>query len=211
VGSSQYNRVKVPGHEVGGRAGEALEYKKLGLSKGYGSFHFSGMTISLIDVLLARRDGGRRVNSIFGEGVNPLLRKIREALEYLQLKSDSILNHGNPRVVYGVGLARNFRAVLLGFEEEADYILPSVDPRRSTQVLTEFWRRRWLAVRAARPEVLESVRGHSLAYPVTHGARVRIPPPASTEQGELDLLGAFVKPEREVSRRPRSSEVGPDS
>src|SRR5206468_3304984 len=87
VGSSQYNRVKVPCSEVGGRAGGVLEYRRLGLSKGYGSFHFSGTTIGLIDVLLARRDGGRRVNSLFGEGVNPLLRKIREGLESLHLRS----------------------------------------------------------------------------------------------------------------------------
>jgi len=185
VGSSQYNRVKVPCSEVRGRAGEALEYKRLGLSKGYGSFHFSGTTIGLIDVLLARRDGGRRVNSLFGEGVNPLFRKIREALEYLQLRSDSILNHGNPRVVYGVALARNFSDVLLGFEDEADYLLPSGSPQRSTQLLASYWRRRWLALRVLRPEVLESVKGHTLAYPVTHGARVPLQP--SNGQRELDL------------------------
>jgi hypothetical protein len=187
VGSSQYNRVKVPGPDVGGLTGEVLEYKRLGLSKGYGSFHFSGTTIGLIDVLLARRDGGRRVNSLFGEGVNPLLRKIREALEHLQLSSDSILNHGNPRVVYGVALARNFRDVLLGFADEADYLIPPGSPRRSTQLIASYWRRRWLALRVERPEILESVKGHTLAYPVTHGARVRIPPQPSNGQGELDL------------------------
>jgi hypothetical protein len=186
VGSSQYNRVKVPCCEVRGRAGEALEYKRLGQSKGYGSFHFSGTTIGLIDILLARRDGGRRVNSLFGEGVNPLLRKIREALEYLQLRSDSILNHGNPRVVYGVALARNFREVLLGFEEEPDYLLPSGSPRPTTQRLASYWRRRWLALRALRPEILEAVKGHTLAYPVTHGARV--PRQPTNGQRELELL-----------------------
>jgi hypothetical protein len=185
VGSSQYNRVKVPCPEVDGRVGEVLEYRRLGLSKGYGSFHFSATTIRLIDTLLARRDEGRRVNSLFGEGVNPLLRKIREGLEYLQLRSDSILNHGNPRVVYGVALARNFREILLGFEDQPDYLLPSGNPRRSTQDLASYWRRRWLAHRAARPEILESVQAHTLAYPVTHGARVPLPP--SDGQRELDF------------------------
>ncbi|HEX5759537.1 MAG TPA: Druantia anti-phage system protein DruA [Thermoanaerobaculia bacterium] len=185
VGSSQYNRVKVPCAEVRGRADEALEYKRLGLSKGYGSFHFSGMTIGLIDVLLSRRDGGRRVNSLFGEGVNPLLRKIREALDYLQLHSDSILNHGNPRVVYGVALARNFREVLLGFEEVPDYLLPPESPQRTTQLLGSYWRRRWLAPRAKKPEFLEDVRKHTLTYPVQHGARVGLQP--SNGQGELNF------------------------
>jgi Domain of unknown function (DUF4338) len=186
VGSSQYNRVKVPCREVCGRSDEVLEYRKLGQSKGYGSFHFSGTTIGLIDVLLARRDGGRRVNSLFGEGVNPLLRKIREALEHLQLRSDSILNHGNPRVVYGVALARNFREVLLGFDEEPEYLLPLGNPWRSTQHLASYWRRRWLTLRAVRPEILEAVKKHTLAYPVTHGARVCVQAP-NGQQRELDL------------------------
>jgi hypothetical protein len=164
----------VPCTEVRGRSGETLEYKRLGLSKGFGSFHFSGTTIGLIDVLLARRADGRRVNSLFGEGVNPLFRKIREALELLQLHSDRILNHGNARVVYGVALARNFRDVLLGFEDEPDYLLPPGNPQRSTQQLASYWRRRWLALRAAKPEILEAVKKHTLAYPVTHGARVPI-------------------------------------
>jgi hypothetical protein len=33
-------------------------------------------------VLLGRVSGGRRVNSIFGEGVNPLMRKIRGSARY---------------------------------------------------------------------------------------------------------------------------------
>jgi hypothetical protein len=185
VGSSQYNRVRVPCEEVGGPSGERLEYHELGLSKGYGSFHFSTMTIDFIDRLLARRIEGRRVNSIFGEGVNPLLRKIREALDLLGLPSDRMLNHGNPRVVYGVALAQNFREVLLGFEDEPRYLLPRGDARATTDKLASFWRRRWLQPRAKRSEVLDAVKQHTLAYPVTHGARV--PAVASLDQRELEL------------------------
>ncbi len=185
IGSSQYNRVKVPCREVCGRSDETLEYKKLGLSKGYGSFHFSGTTIKLVDALLGRGDG-RRVNSLFGEGVNPLLRKIREALELLKLHSDKILNHGNPRVVYGVALARNFKEVLLAFDDEPAYLVPGGSPRRSTQQLASYWRRRWLAPRAAKLEIREAVKKHTLAYPVTHGARVMVWP--SEGQRGLDFL-----------------------
>jgi hypothetical protein len=185
VGSSQYNRVKVPCQELGGRAGEKLEYKELGLSKGYGSFQFSATTIDIVDTLLGRQAEGRRVNSIFGEGVNPLLRKMREALELLKLSSDRVLNHGNPRVVYGVALGRNFREVLLGFEDKPDYLLPVGDPRRSTDQLAAYWRRRWLAHRATQAEILESVKQHTLAYPVTHGARVPVSALAEHEQLQL--------------------------
>src|SRR5207237_2589076 len=41
VGSSQYNRVRVPLEEVGGKVGNRIEYVELGVSKGYGSYHFS--------------------------------------------------------------------------------------------------------------------------------------------------------------------------
>lgn len=186
VGSSQYNRIKVPCPELGGRPGEKLEYKELGLSEGYGSFHFSATTIELVDTLLARQAEGRRVNSIFGEGVNPLLRKIREALELLKLSSDRVLRHGNPRVVYGIALARNFREVLLGFEDEPEYLLPLGEPRCCSERLAAYWRRRWLAPRAAKLEIIESVKKHTLAYPVTHGARV--PAAASADQRELELF-----------------------
>lgn len=113
TGSSQYNRVKVPAEVVGGRQGEYLQYSELGYSEGFGSFHLSRETVGTMNVLLARSQDGKRVNSIFGEGVNPLMRKIREALDLLGLPSDAILRHGNRRIVYGVPLAQNFREVLL--------------------------------------------------------------------------------------------------
>ncbi|MBB5338962.1 Druantia anti-phage system protein DruA [Tunturiibacter gelidoferens] len=80
VGSSQYNRIRVPAELVGGNAGESVGFIELGKSEGFGSFHFSKETIKVAQALLGRLDGGRKVNSIFGEGVNPLMRKLREAL-----------------------------------------------------------------------------------------------------------------------------------
>jgi hypothetical protein len=41
VGSSQYNRVRVPLEAVDGKAGQMLEYTELGMSRGFGSYHFS--------------------------------------------------------------------------------------------------------------------------------------------------------------------------
>jgi hypothetical protein len=171
-GSSQYNRLHIPLAALGVEPGLALRYEELGLSIGYGSFHVGATTVRLINTLLSRRIEGRRVNSIFGEGVNPLMRKIREALDLLDLPSDAILRHGNQRVIYGVALARNFRDVLLGLAERPAYFLPLKDPARSTAAIAEFWRHRWLLRRVLREGVLEAVSAHSLAYPVAHGARV---------------------------------------
>jgi hypothetical protein len=175
VGSSQYNRIKIPAETVGGKPGAHIEYVELGKSRGYGSFHFSKATLDHIKILLSRRIEGRRVNSIFGEGVNPLMRKIREALEGLGLPSDEILRHGMSRVVYGVPLAKNFGDVLAGLASRPQYIIPQTHAAARTDAIAAFWRRRWLDRRIRRPEILESVGTHSLALPVRHGAQVPLP------------------------------------
>lgn len=184
-GSSQYNRVKIPAAAAGGKAGDVIEFKDLGVSKGYGSFHFSADTVRIIDTLLARQLGGRRVNSIFGEGVNPRMRKIRQALELVSLPSDAILNHGIPRALYGVVLASNFREVLLGRDDKPKYLLPQTHAAERTAALSAFWRERWLSKRINDPAIIDDLTKHTLSYPVTHGARVVVPGPG--DQEEIDL------------------------
>jgi hypothetical protein len=172
VGSSQYNRVRIPLEELDGEPGTYLEYRELGISKGFGSYHFSQASIDYVQTLLGRAGDGRKVNSIFGEGVNPLMRKIRDGLNVVGLPADALLRHGNPRVVYGVALAANFREVLLGFTAKPKYLLPRGNAAAQTRKLVCYWQRRWLAPRIQRPEILAKVSKHSLTYPVTHGARV---------------------------------------
>ena len=41
---------------------------------------------------------------MFGEGVNPRLRKLRDGLKELGLDADELLRHGRPRIVYGAGI-----------------------------------------------------------------------------------------------------------
>lgn len=175
TGASQYNRIKIPAAELGGKSGELVEYRQLGCSMGYGSFHFSDETVGIIETLLARTKGGRRVNSIFGEGVNPLLRKIREGLDAIGLPSDQLLQHGNRRIVYGINLARNFRQILLGLNSRPQFLLPQQHPRQVTGHIATFWVRRWLNGRVSRPGILAAVAAHGLEYPLHHGAQVRLP------------------------------------
>jgi hypothetical protein len=87
TGSSQYNRIKVPADAVGGKPGLHVAYVELGKSRGYGSFHFSKATLDHIKIFLSRRIEGRRVNSIFGEGVNPLMRIARHVWHKPDCKS----------------------------------------------------------------------------------------------------------------------------
>ena len=184
VGSSQYNRVAIPCERVGGRAGEKVAYRELGQSMGYGSYHLGELTVGLGNTMLARQKDGRRVNSIFGEGVNPRMRKLREAFEMVDLPAEEILRHRNARIVYSVALARNFAEVLLGLTARAQYLIPQSAPRNRTRDIAEYWRERWLLGRIGRPGILGAVAQHTLAYPVTHGGRVRLP---SLENEEGDL------------------------
>jgi hypothetical protein len=184
LGSSQYNRIKIPAEYVGGTAGQKIEYRELGISEGYGSFHFSTDTIALADAVVGREKGRTRVNSIFGEGSNPLLRKLKDALEYLHLESTPILNHRNKRVVYGVSLAENFGEVLLGLSNRPKYLIPQLRAKEKTELINKYWIKRWLANRIANEAVLEEVAKHTLTYPVTHGSRV----PIMEETGELTLF-----------------------
>jgi hypothetical protein len=101
---------------VGGSEPDTMGYFELGESECFGSFHFSKETVRIAQGLLGRLESGRKVNSIFGEGVNPLMRKMREALNMVGLPSEILLRHGNQRIIYGVPLAKNFRHVLLGLD-----------------------------------------------------------------------------------------------
>jgi hypothetical protein len=133
--------------------------------------------MELIELFLARRSSGRPVNSIFGEGVNPKLRKVRSALDLLGLPADVVLQHRSPRLVFVIPLATNYREILLGLARRAKYIIPAT--AGSTPAIIDFWRDRWLSGRVDREGVLAEVERHTNTYPVHHGARVSLPSRAS--------------------------------
>src|SRR5207247_2192835 len=114
----------------------------------------------------------QQVNSVFGEGVNPRLRKIRHALGQLGLPEDELLEHGTPRLVYGVPLACNMREYLLGLAKRPKYLLPRNNPAVVTQQIVDWWIERWLLRRLNRDDALDRVAGHTLIHPIRHGARV---------------------------------------
>jgi hypothetical protein len=175
IGSSQYNRVRIPADAIGGRAGSSLMYHKVDLSVGFGTYHISPETLRYAEYILARKANGRTVNSIFGEGVNPRMRKIREAVEEIDLPADELLQHQNARVVYGVPLAHNFSDVLLGRINRPRYILPQSKPKVRSAMIADYWRTRWLSNRIRNAEILSAVAQHRLTYPIIHGARVPLP------------------------------------
>jgi hypothetical protein len=171
---SQYDRISFR-PESTADAKSVLRYEFLGRTKGIGTFHFGARTVAEITSLLTQSQQGQRVNSVFGEGVNPRLRKIRDGFDMLGLPTDELLNHGAPRLVYGIRLATNCRDYLLGLAKKPKYILPpKATPEVSDEIVT-WWVKRWLLPRLKKDEVLDRVAQHNLVHPIRHGARVELP------------------------------------
>lgn len=181
VGSSQYNRIKIPAEHLGGAGGDLLRYEELGRSEAFGTSQYSEETVAAL-VTLVQQAEAHRVNSVFGEGVSPKLRKVRHALDMLNLPTSILLRHHRPRVVYAVSLVRNLRGHLLGLEKRPKYIVP-LDRVTATAEIAAWWRERWLRNRIKSDEVLDEVSRHALVHPISHGARV--PSQRHADQPEL--------------------------
>jgi hypothetical protein len=167
--SSQYNRLRVPANAIG--ASGDFEYKLLGLSGGWGSVHLSRRTRDLLHELAFKTSNLRNVNYVFGEGVNPKMRAVREGLNALGVPSDSFLHHQQPRIVYGVPLAMNAREYLRVEERDPRYLLDEGDPAALSDRLVDFWRRRWLAPRLDYLPAVDTAKGWQLG-PLLSSRRV---------------------------------------
>ncbi|MFO1038941.1 MAG: DUF4338 domain-containing protein [Geminicoccaceae bacterium] len=142
--SSQYNRVVLPmGSVVGQRCG--ISYEDLGVSVGFGSPSLRAETEAALKKLGEASRDYRNVNFVFGEGQSPKLRQLREGLDALGLAHADVLNHGTPRIVYGVKLAENTERVLLGVDSGVDYCILSTE--NADDQIASFWISRWLASR----------------------------------------------------------------
>lgn len=175
IGSSQYNRLKLPAEFVGGRPGEHIHFRKLGRSDAYGTSQFSEETVEALVTLVQQTNNGQRVNSIFGEGVSPKLRKLRDGLGVLGLPEGALLQHGRQRIVYGVPLIRNLREFLLGLDDTPEYLVDLKHPERATDAIVRWWTERWLSKRIMNDQVLERLKQHGSVRPIRHGARVVLP------------------------------------
>lgn len=174
-GSSQYNRLFWPAEVMGGDSATRMGFHELGRSRSFGTSHFSEETVDALTRLPALRGSLVRVNSLFGEGVSPRLRKVRLGLAALEWPANELLQHGRERILYGVPLVENLRDYSLGVDGEPQYLLDPELPDADAKV-AEWWLERWCRPRARRKEVLESMRAHRLVRPVEHGARVPLPP-----------------------------------
>ncbi len=144
--SSQYNRIRIPTP-----TGDKVRLEDFGLTKGYGSVHFSADTRTHLNALLAHTNAARLINNRFGEGVNPKLRRVSAGLAAVGIANvSSFTKHRSKRIVYGLPLCSNTYAYLRGETAEPHYYFPTENAcQRETamEAICEFWRSRWLSNR----------------------------------------------------------------
>lgn len=158
VGSSQYNRLKLPRSVFDSNF--EIAWKKIGMTIGFGTMHISkATTLSLAE---ATGDGYHRINHVFGEGASPKMRlltmAIRELLESTNEDSKDFSKHAMSRIVYGVCLASNTLDYLLGKTTVPEYYTDISQYEKGTNRIIEYWRQRWLKSRLEYDPIYQRIR-----------------------------------------------------
>ncbi len=168
---NQYDRIVIPG-KVWGGSGE-VRYAYLGRTEGKGTYQFNPETMKAMARMLSQTKRGQRVHYVFGEGVNPRLRHLRDGLDELKLPANELLSHGTPRLVYVLSLIENLARYLLGMEKRPKWIVPGREAAdrvnaelrtvelRTTAGIVEFWRERWMKGRVGNEEAMARLAGHT--------------------------------------------------
>ena len=166
VGSSQYNRLVLPGGKIG--ASFDLKFQELEeKTQGFGTFHISRKTIDALEQVLDK-DGSHTVNHQFGEGASPKLRLLGEGIRAL-LKSDGnasisvFTSHAMPRIIFAAPLISNCTEYLLGIEKRPRYYESRNDGEVGTQRIIDFWSERWLRKRLEFAPALERMEQFDLS------------------------------------------------
>ncbi len=156
-GASQYNRVRLPAGVISPEQDE-IHYEPMGETGGFGTVQFSADTVEAVEKVVTSSKGYRQVNSVFGEGRSPKLRKLRTGLDELGFDADMLLQHHQPRVIYGVKLFPRADEVLrTGCEDMPDFVREPGLFRDATQRIAEFWSDRWLSRRLDHDPLFEAL------------------------------------------------------
>lgn len=163
VGSSQYNRLKLPREVLGGDY--EINWTKLGKTVGFGTLHIGRSTTAAL-VEAAENVGYTRINHVFGEGASPKLRlikmSIRELLEITPDEASELEKHAMSRIVYGAFIARNAKEYLLGYDNVPEYYfeipLTQRVVKEKTAMIINYWSDRWLKSRIRYQPIFERLR-----------------------------------------------------
>ena len=146
-GSSQYNRLRLPAGIIAPDQAD-ISYHAIGQTSGFGTVQFSLETSKAIDAYLSSENDFREVNSVFGEGTSPKLRKLKMGLRKLGFDPDKLIQHRQHRLIYAAPLFPEAREWLVERTTELPSYLAAPDQYAdATDRIVEFWRHRWLASR----------------------------------------------------------------
>ena len=157
--SAQYNRVRLPAGTVKCQT-LPIEYRFLGRTEGFGSPNLSAETERGLAFLAEATKSYRNVNFMFGEGQSPKMRQLREGFAALGLNQTNLLQHGAPRIIYGVSLVGNTERILLGIDDQPVYAINPESKDAEAQI-ADYWIRRWLASRLNHSPALAAVGNSS--------------------------------------------------
>lgn len=199
--SSQYNRVKLPIGTVEEQSA-SIEYQHYGRTEGFGSPNLSAETELGLAMIAEATSGYRNVNFVFGEGQSPKLRQLREGFSALGLNQTNLLQHGAPRIIYGVPLAKNVKRLLLGIDATPDY---AIDPssEQGEANIADFWIDRWLSSRLDHAPAIKAV---ACSTPLTERVSRLIPERNIETVSQKNLPFKIVSEER----NDMEDEVKPD-
>lgn len=180
-GSSQYERLRLPAGTISPDQRE-IRYECLGNTTGYGTVQFSPDTVRSIENVLETEYGYQEVNSVFGEGFSPRLRKLRAGLEKLGFEADHLLKHHQQRRVFGAPLFQAAADFLMGKKASLpDYVRRPHRYVEASQRIVDYWKVRWLSMRLNyRPalEKLESITEWKLSDHLSVGDSGSEPQPS---------------------------------
>jgi DNA replication protein DnaC len=167
VGSSQYNRLRLP-KEVLGDDYE-IKWMELGKTIGFGTLHISRSTTAAL-VEAAENIGYTRINHVFGEGASPKLRllnfSIRELLEVTPEEANDLAKHAMSRIVYGAFIARNTKDYLLGRDDVPEYYfkmpIKERTVKKKTNAIIYYWIDRWLSSRLKHEEIYHRLKNFDI-------------------------------------------------
>ena len=206
VGSSQYNRLKIPGSIFNGDFD--VHWKELGNTIGFGTMHISRTTTMCLNEAVG--DDSKLINHVFGEGASPKFRLLTMGVSKLIESSadcdpKEFTKHAMSRIVYGACLAKNTKEYLLGYEDKPEYYTDVEKYEEETQKIIDFWRTRWLCSRLQYEPIFERIKEFSVDQILVSNEFVEdesielnelkevAPMPTTGKQEKIDFVRGFYR------------------